>query len=207
MPPSTTRRYSQSVRAQSAEDTGRRIVESFLARLMRQWFDEITLDAVAADAGVTVQTVVRRFGGKDGLLSVAVKVLADRINAQRVAPPRDLERLVENLVADYEQNGDMVMRLLSSEGKHAALKEVLDFGRGQHRQWVTGAFEENLKMLDEADRARAVDALIIATDVYTWKLLRRDMEHSPEETRERILRLIRAILFDFLSAKNHDEKP
>src|SRR5690242_6403041 len=94
---SATRRYSQGARAQSAEATGRRIVEAFLARLLKQWFDEITLDQVAADAGVTVQTVVRRFGGKEGLLSKSARILGVRINAQRVAPPSALGRLIDNL--------------------------------------------------------------------------------------------------------------
>src|SRR6266545_3349860 len=58
------RRYTQGARAQAAEATALRIVDAFLTRLMKQWFDEITLDGVAEDAGVTVQTVVRRFGGK-----------------------------------------------------------------------------------------------------------------------------------------------
>ena len=57
-----TRHYAQRARAQATEATARRIVDAFLARLMAQWFDEITLDRVAEDAGVTVQTVVRRFG-------------------------------------------------------------------------------------------------------------------------------------------------
>ena len=65
------RAYQQNARAESTEATGRRIVDAFLHRLMNHWFDEITLDQVAADAGVTVQTVVRRFGGKDGLLAKA----------------------------------------------------------------------------------------------------------------------------------------
>ena len=62
------RRYVQAARAEAAADTARRILEAFLARLMTQWFDQITLDRVADDAGVTVQTVVRRFGGKDGVV-------------------------------------------------------------------------------------------------------------------------------------------
>ena len=44
--------YHLNGTARLSEATGRRIVEAFLARLMTQWFDEITLDLVAADAGV-----------------------------------------------------------------------------------------------------------------------------------------------------------
>src|SRR5215470_12336753 len=127
-----TRAYRQSARAESTEATGRRIVEAFLARLMEQWFDEITLDRVAEDAGVTVQTVVRRFGGKEGLLSNAVETMGPQINAQRAAPPGDIDRLIENLIGDYEKTGDAVIRLLALEPRHPALKKILDFGRREH---------------------------------------------------------------------------
>src|SRR5215467_11100728 len=104
-----SRSYRQTERAASTEATGRHIVEAFLARLMEQWFDEITLEKVAEDAGVTVQTVVRRFGGKEGLLSSAAQIMGTQINAQRAAPAGDVDKLVENLIGDYEKTGDPVI--------------------------------------------------------------------------------------------------
>jgi len=191
------RRYTQSTRAQSAEATGQRIVDAFLARLMRHWFDEITLDLVAEDAGVTVQTVVRRFGGKEGLLAGAVPTLSARINAQRDFGSGDLGRVVDNLMLDYEQTGDPVMRLLALEPRHPALKTVLDFGRSEHRRWAATAFAGPLGGLEPEARKRALDALVIVTDVYTWKLLRRDMGRNVAATAGTISRLINAILAEF----------
>ena len=57
-----------------------------------QWYDEITLDRVADEAGVTVQTIVRRFGGKAGLLDKAIHAMVR--TAQERTPPGDPERLV-----------------------------------------------------------------------------------------------------------------
>ena len=108
-----TRSYTQTARALSAEATAHRIVDVFLDRLMTQWFDEITLDAVAEEAGVTVQTIVRRFEGKDGLLGSAVKVLGERIEAQRGNPAGDIDLLVTSLITDYEETGDAIIRLLA----------------------------------------------------------------------------------------------
>jgi AcrR family transcriptional regulator len=170
---------------------------------MTQWFDEITLERVAADAGVTVQTVVRRFGGKDGLLAKAVGTLSAQINAQRGAPPGDLEGQVENLVADYEKTGDAVIRLLALEPRHPALKTVLDLGRSQHRQWARSAFGEELNGLDVAARQRALDELVIVTDVYTWKLLRRDLERTVPATAATLKNLIQATL---AGISNHKHK-
>jgi AcrR family transcriptional regulator len=193
--------YHQSTRSESTEATGRRIIEAFLPRLMTQWFDEITLDSVAADAGVTVQTVVRRFGGKEGLLTGAVATLADRIEAQRAAPPGDLDQLVNNLVGDYEKTGDAVVRLLALEPRHPALKAVLDIGRAEHRQWTANAFADRLERLEPATRTRALDALVVVTDVYAWKLLRRDMGRSLRATVATLQNLIRTTINGFANSK------
>src|SRR5512135_740387 len=172
------RRYTQRARAQAAGATAQRIVDAFLARLMTHWFDEITLDRVAADAGVTVQTVVRRFGGKEGLLADAVKTLASQINARRASPAGDIDRLVANVIDDYEQTGDAVIRLLALEPRHPALGAFIEFGRAEHRKWVSEVFAELLDALAAGARKRALDALVVTTDVYVWKLLRRDMARS-----------------------------
>ena len=196
-----TRTYLQSTRAESTEATGRRITEAFLARLMTQWFDEITLDNVAADARVTVQTIVRRFGGKEGLLTSAVTTLSDWIRSQRAAPPGDMDQLVNNLVGDYEKTGDGVLRLLALETRHPALKAVLDLGRGEHRQWAENAFAALLERMEPGPRARALDALVIVTDVYTWKLLRRDMGRSLRATVATLQNLIHTTINGFANSK------
>jgi len=191
---SATRRYNQKARAQSAEATGQRIVDAFLARLMKHWFDEITLDSVAEDAGVTVQTVLRRFDGKEGLLAAAVQTLAIQIRARRGAPSGDIGRLVDNLIEDYEQTGDTVIRLLASEPRHPALKTVLDFGRKEHRDWAASAFAEPLGRLNAVARKGVLDALVIVTDVYTWKLSRCDMARSVPATATTMKLLIHATI-------------
>jgi AcrR family transcriptional regulator len=173
-----TRPYEQTVRAQSTEETGRKIADAFLARLMTEWYDEITLDRVAQDAGVTVQTVIRRFGGKEGLLASAVETIEKQINAQRAMPTGDVDAVLKNLFADYERTGDAVMRMLALEPRHPSMKRTADIGRRSHRQWVTDVFAPDLAHLEAGARQRAVDSLVILTDVYTWKLLRRDMGRS-----------------------------
>jgi AcrR family transcriptional regulator len=196
------RRYVQRVRADAAQATAQRIIDAFLARLMTQWFDEITLERVAEDAGVTVQTTIRRFGGKDGLLAEAVKVLGTQIVARRAAPAGDVDRLVANLIEDYERTGDAVTRLLALEPRHPAVRRVTEFGRREHRRWVAAAFGELLRELPRPTRQRALDALVITTDVYVWKLLRRDMRRSQAATRTTISALVRATLAQLTSARS-----
>jgi AcrR family transcriptional regulator len=194
---SQTRSYRQTARAEAAEETARRIVEAFVARLMTQWYDEITLDRIAADAGVTVQTVVRRFGGKDGLLADAAHALGARIDATRGTEPGSADKVIAKLLEDYEQTGDAIVRLLALEARHPALQTILSFGRQSHRDWIGGLFARDLSTLDASARKRALDALVIVTDVYTWKLLRRDMGRSAAATQATLEQLMDGTIAQF----------
>jgi AcrR family transcriptional regulator len=198
------RRYVQRARAEAAQATARRIIDAFLGRLMTQWYDEITLEGVADDAGVTVQTTVRRFGGKDGLLAEAAKVLGTQITTRRSSPASDLERLVTNLLDDYEETGDAVIRLLALEARHPAVRDIAEFGRREHRAWVATAFAESLGRLGLATRQRTLDALVIATDVYVWKLLRRDMRKSRAAAADILNGLVRAALAQFANPTSRE---
>lgn len=191
------RPYEQTARAESARLTGQRILEAFLARLMAQWYDEITLGRVAADAGVTVQTVVRRFGGKEGLLAGAVDVLAEQINADRATPPGDIDAVVRALYADYERTGDPVVRLVALESRQPVLKPFTDIGRGYHRAWLAKAFAPSLEPLSSGDRERALDALYVVTDVHAWRLLRREMGRGVQASQAITRSLIAATLRQF----------
>jgi AcrR family transcriptional regulator len=136
---------------------------------------------VAQDADVTVQTVVRRFGGKDGLIAAAAELLGQEIAARRDVPPGAVEQALTALVADYELTGDLIIRLLAQEPRHPALRAPLDRGRAGHRAWLAAVFAPRLAGLAPQARKRRLDALVVATDVYAWKLLRRDMGHGPAE--------------------------
>lgn len=185
----TPRRYSQVARAVATEVTATRIIDSFLELLMSEWFDDITLDRVATGAGVAVPTLIRRFGGKDGLLVASIPVLADRISEQRASPRGDVAGAVDRLIADYERTGDSIIRVLAIEPRFPAVEPLTTLGRAKHREWAATVFAESLRSLSGTARERALDARVIATDVYTWKLLRRDMRRSLKDTATTMKRL------------------
>jgi AcrR family transcriptional regulator len=176
------RPYRQGARAVAAQATAERIVQAFTRRLGEDWFDEIRLEDVARDAQVTVQTVIRRFGGKEGLLEAATSQLGDEIRCRRAAPPAEVAAVVEAVIEDYEAVGDLIIRMLAQEARYPAVRRMTDVGRREHRAWLAAAFAPQLGAA--GDRREAVlDALVVATDVYVWKLLRRDLDRSPAELR------------------------
>ena len=194
------RAYRQAARAEAAEITGRRIVEAFLAALREHWLEDITLDEVARAAGVSVQTVIRRFGGKPGLLEAATAAVDADVRQTRGVPRGDLPIAVANLCADYERTGDMIVRLLAQEGRYPALTPFLDHGRTHHRGWVAEVADPWLATQSGVAREAALDALVATLDVYVWRLLRRDMGRSADRTRQTILRIAQAVLNDLAAS-------
>jgi AcrR family transcriptional regulator len=194
LPHKRRRQYRQTARADAAEATARRIAQAFDDCVRDRWFDEVTLDEVARRAGVTVRTVVRRFGGKAGLVAGFFKYIAPQIRDQRTAEPGDIDGAIDRVLALYERIGDSVIRNLAQEPRHDALKPLLDGGRRAHRTITAETFAPLLERLSSKDRRRAIDALVIATDIYTWKLLRRDMGRSLNETKAVMSDLVEGVL-------------
>ena len=185
------RPYRQTARAAAAESLRQRVVTAFHDLLLSRWIDEITLDEVAVSAGTTRQTVIRLFGGKGGLLESVMGLVSARAEP-RMSLSQDvsLQAAIEALIAHYEAAGDMVVRFLAQEERHSALRPLLARGRREHRAWITERFASSRSGLSELERDRRIIRLIVATDIYTWKLLRRDFGISQGE----VLRLMVGII-------------
>jgi hypothetical protein len=86
-----------------------------------------------------------------------------------------------------------VLRLLAQEERVPAFRSVTDAGRALHYQWVERTFAPLLAERTGKARRRLLAELIVICDVYFWKLLRRDLGLSREQTdlaiRETILAL------------------
>ena len=71
---------------------------------------------------MTVQTVIRRFGGRDGLFAAALERESGRVRDQRdTAPVGDVAGAVRVLLDHYDEYGDKVLTLLALENRSAAL--------------------------------------------------------------------------------------
>ena len=164
--------------------------------VMERWYDEITMRELAQRSGVALQTVVNRFGTKDGVLAA---MLADprtqrAFGGQRQgASPDDVVGAVELLMRDYERAGDAALRLLALETRIPALQPVLAFGRRGHREWLERTFPGALTGRSRPERERALLRLICATDVYTWRILRRDQGLSRRRVAAAIVEMVQAV--------------
>jgi len=186
-----SRPYIQRVRAASSEATQRRILETVIELLNTRFRSEIRLDDVAAGAGVSVQTVLNLFGNRAALLDQATTEWLRELRGQRLrAEPGDVAGAIVALLDHYEQFGDLMIRNLAEQVE----LELIETGRAGHRQWVQRQFAPYMGTLTEKARRTLVDKLVCICDVYTWKLLRRDMGRSRPESEAAILDMVKAII-------------
>jgi AcrR family transcriptional regulator len=170
------RQYRMGARAEATAATRQRILDAAVRQFSEQWYDEVTLASVAKEAGVSQQTLVNHFGSKEGLVDAMAAQVQPAIEAirDRVAPG-DVDGLVDALMEQYEESGDANARWAAMEERVPVIAPYLAEGRAYHRDWVG----ETLGVTDEHRKT----VLAVATDVLTWKMLRRDHGLSPEETR------------------------
>jgi AcrR family transcriptional regulator len=188
------RRYRMGERAISTEVTRQRIIDAATELALEHWYDEIALRQIAAASGVALQTVVNHFGTKEGIFAAALEQpIPAELMTRVAAEPDDLAGAIDMLVHDYELAGDAILRWLALEGRIPALRPTLDRGRKEQRAWVRRTFPSALLGLQGSARRRRLDLLVCATDIFTWKLLRRDRGYGQAETARAIRELVEAL--------------
>jgi AcrR family transcriptional regulator len=182
-------------RAQSTNQTRAAILDAATRIFWDEPSRELTLDAIAREAGVTVQTVIRHFGGRDGVFDAAVEREMGRVEDERdpaaVSTPHEA---VGQLVAHYERMGDRAVRLLAEEHRSPTVASLVAQGRAFHRSWCEDAFATTLSAVEDRSRRRRLAQLIAVCDVYTWKLLRRDAGLDRKSTELAMVELLTPLL-------------
>lgn len=193
--PPPKRQYRMQARARSTEATREAILDAVEVAFEELFYDEITLDSIAERAGVSVQTILRHFESKDRLFVTSLLHVGTKMGADRgLVPVGDVKKIVDDLVDHYEKYGNRVLRILAQENREPNLKQVADIGRVFHAQWCEEAFSPGLKGLRGAKHERRLTQLVTCTDIYTWKLLRRDRGLSRQQTKLAMREMIEPLL-------------
>ncbi len=169
--------YKQEARAQRTEANTQEIVQAAIDRIRSaRRLSQITLDEVAEKSGITVRTILRRFGSRDGLFEAAFQQLGTEIERARpTTTPGNTLLALRAMLAQYEHAGDLIVRALEEEDQIPLLHELLKTGRASHRAWLEQVYARHLAYVPKEDKEEVIAALYAATDVYVWKLLRRDL--------------------------------
>lgn len=187
------RAYDMTTRAAASAATRSAIVQAALDVFEAERSFQVSLGAVAERAGVTVRTVQRHFGSRDELIDAAWSEAYRQVLRERTPPPADPVAALEVLVAHYERRGEVVLGVLAEEDDDPRARRMNDAGRLGHRAWVDEVFADRLPA-PGPERTSLIDVLVVATDVYAWKLLRLDRGLPADEVRARMTFMTDAIL-------------
>ena len=190
------RKYNMTNRSDSSKKTNYSIITATENLLASGPLDKVTLPAIAKGANVTVQTVMRHMGSREGCLKAVAKMVAQRIDSQRGhVKSGDIDSAISVLMEHYESDSTLILNLLdqANKGENFASK-MAEKGRKYHRNWVVHCFNP----LADLNQQETLDALVAATDIYVYKLLRHDLGRSFRKTKSIINHLVRGILEDKL---------
>jgi AcrR family transcriptional regulator len=170
------RTYRMAARAEAAAQTRVRLLSAAWQHFASRPYEEVLLQEIATDAGVSTQTLHTAFGSKEQLFTAAYLWWGEPVIAGRdAAPVGRVPEAIANLFDTYEAHGAAVLRMLSQEERIPAVRQMTDAGRAYHRAWAAKTFASLLRGLRGAARERRLSAIVVATDLLVWKLLRRDM--------------------------------
>lgn len=194
------RKYKMTSRAEKVSQNDQKIMKSIVELWEELPINDITLEKVASKSGVTVRTILRKFGSKEGLIEACVENdAAGRRSSREFAVPGDYKQALKILLDDYERLGDASIRTLALEEELPIAGKILEKGRVSHREWCKKVFAPYLPDAGSPEFDRSLLAFIAATEFYLWKLLRRDLKKSYKETFEVYLALLEGLIQKYSS--------
>jgi AcrR family transcriptional regulator len=174
------RPYRLGKRAESAAETRARIVEAARALFEATGFHKVSVEAVAAQAGVGRTTVFEQFGSKRKLLQAVEAEVSRRAGAEAWPPPpaahaRDsLQAALRSVCQVWAREHAMFRKLLGLALIDTEMARVLEEKRTQRRQ-AMGVLAHQLAeqgcLRPGESEARAADVLWLLTSFETFSQL------------------------------------
>lgn len=196
MTASRRRAYDMTKRSDAVGGTRRRIAEAALALFKERDYDDVSLNEIARAAGVSHQTVLNHCDNKAGVLLAAGEVFSEEIrDLEADATPGDVASVVHTTCVRYEVLGDANARWAAMSTRAPEVAEGLARGRLGFQSWLEEMLGDLMPGDDDPDeRRRVLLGLHAALDVFTWKLLRRDLGLSQEQTEAQLTDLVLGVL-------------
>lgn len=189
MPP---RAYTQHVRAETAAQTRRRILDAVYDRLRKAPAERVTVDGVARIAGVSRATVYLVFGDRSGMFDAIGSDLLERSGFSEVMraveepePRAALEQFFHATTQLYARNQDVLRSLFAmAQLDPTALGgaiERIEEGRNRGMQLLAQRLADEGLLRDGSDTARAADLLWLLSGFSSFDLLATVRGRTPED--------------------------
>jgi AcrR family transcriptional regulator len=183
--------YRSELRERQAAETRDRILDA-VVRVMARGVAELSIPAVAREAGVSVPTVYRHFGSKRGLLAEIQPHFARRAGLERMRLPEshgELRDAVRALFGRIHGMGDLVYAALASplgrQARHLRMPERLRANRA--------AVDTLAPQLTDEDRDRLARLMVVLTSSSSLRTWTEYLHLAPEEAADDVAWAVRAI--------------
>ena len=193
---SRPRAYDMTKRSDASGGTRRRIAEAALLLFKERDYDDVTLAEIARAAGVSHQTVLNHCENKAGVLLAAGELFSEELRALETdAVAGDVTSVVHATCVRYEVLGDANARWAAMGTRAPEVAEGLARGRLGFQAWLEEMLGDLMPGDDEPEeRRRVLLGLHAALDVFTWKLLRRDLGLDQAQTEAQLSDLVLGVL-------------
>lgn len=193
---SRPRAYDMTKRSDAVAGTRRRIAEAALALFKERDYDDVSLNEIARAAGVSHQTILNHCENKAGVLLAAGELFSEEIrDLEADAIPGDVASVVHTTCVRYEALGDANARWAAMATRAPEVADGLARGRLGFQAWLEEMLGDLMPDGDDPDEHRRVLlGLHAALDVFAWKLLRRDLGLSQEQTEAQLTDLVLGVL-------------
>lgn len=166
----STRRYRSRLRAERADETRARILDATV-RVMAAGVADLSVPAVAREAGVSVPTVYRHFGTKRDLLAAVYPHLVERAGLHELDAPASMDELgdaVRAILDRLDAFDDLARAAIASpaadEARRASVPDRFEVGRR-----LVESIEPALRPGDRDRIARLLTVLTTSSALRVWR--------------------------------------
>lgn len=173
----TSRPYSSAKREAKTAETRGRLLAAAAALLREPAGRTLSLEAVAAAAGVTRLTVYNQFGSRRGLLEATFDALAaaggiaDLADAMAISDPKEALAALVTVFCGFWSSDDGLVGLFATAAGDTELTESLA-ERNERRRLALAALVRRQGGRDEQLQRDAVDLLFALTSFAVFHMLR-----------------------------------
>lgn len=184
--------YHSNLRQEQMQRTRDQILEA-LVRTIGQGVAGLSIPAVAREAGVSIPTVYRYFHTKQELVSALGSYLIQKLGMGNLQPPRSLDELLEITRRGY----------INSVGLDDAIKAatVSELGSQLRKsamplrvKMLEQAIAAELEPLNERDRVRLRNMVLILTSSAMIRAFQEYLELSGEEAADNVIWAVRLLV-------------
>lgn len=156
-----------SIRAEHAERTRTRLIEAGLALLARG-AEDLTLRAVAVEAGISERTLYRYFETREQFAEALSPRLRERSSVPLPGSAEALNTYARALFETFERNRPLIEGMLASEGA----REDLRRSRARNLEAMRALIDASFPRAPKRDRIAAATALRVLLAGSSWVYLR-----------------------------------